>query len=76
MMPNAKADALAQLQAMPDGLTWDQILYRLYLRVKLERAMADIDAGKGIPHEQVMQEMDEWLASSGARMPASTTSDT
>jgi predicted transcriptional regulator len=70
MMQNVKSEALAQLQGMPDNITWDQIAYRFYLRASIERSMAEIDAGKGIPHEQVMKEINEWLASSGANRPA------
>lgn len=75
-MGNAKADALTLIQKMPDDATWETVLYRVYIRAKVEQGMAEIDAGKGIPHEQVMQEMEEWLASFGAPLPASTSNGT
>jgi predicted transcriptional regulator len=68
-MGNVKAEALAMIQAMPDDVTWEQLSYRMYVRAAVERGMAEIEAGKGIPHDQVMREMDEWLAPLGDEMP-------
>lgn len=73
-MGNVKADALAMIQAMPDDVTWEQLAYRIALRAKLEHGMAEIEAGRGIPHEQVKKEVAEWLASFGPR-PVAPTSD-
>lgn len=71
-MGKAKAEALAMIEAMPDDAAWEQIAYRILLRAKIEQAMAEIDAGQGIPHEQVMKEVSEWLSSSGHRPLAPT----
>ena len=38
--------------------------------------MAEIDAGLGIPHEQVKREVAEWLSSSGRRPHAADLRDT
>jgi predicted transcriptional regulator len=38
--------------------------------------MADVEAGRGVPHDQVMREMEEWLASLGQKMPDGDSSDT
>lgn len=71
-MSKVKADALAIIQAMPDDCTWEQLFYRIYVRAQVEQGMAEIDAGKGIPHEQVKREVAEWLASFGPRPLAPT----
>lgn len=73
-MGTVKSEALAMIQAMPDDVTWEQLSYRIYLRAKVERGMAEIDAGMGVPHEQVKKEVAEWLASFGPR-PLAPTSD-
>ncbi|HYH66615.1 MAG TPA: hypothetical protein VD866_18110 [Urbifossiella sp.] len=62
-MSTAKAAALAMIQKLPDDATWEKITELLTLRAVLEQGVAEIDAGRGIPHDQVMKEMDEWLAS-------------
>lgn len=48
---------------MPDDCTWEQVRYRMELCAKIEISEAEIDAGRGIPNEQVMQEMEQWLES-------------
>lgn len=62
-METAKQLAMKVLQAMPDDCTWEQVRYRIELCAKIEISEAEIDAGRGIPNEQVMQEMEQWLKS-------------
>jgi hypothetical protein len=56
-MPTAKEEIKNLVDAMPDDLTWDEVVYRLYVRKRVQRGVASLDQGKGIPHEQVMREM-------------------
>lgn len=62
-----KAEATRMIADLPEESTWESILYRVCLCASLERAEAEIEAGHGIPHEQVKREMAEWLESLGAR---------
>ncbi len=62
-METAKQLAIKVLQAMPDDCTWEQVRYRLYLNHQIAMGETDIEAGRTIPHEQVMQEMEQWLKS-------------
>jgi len=71
-MSTAKAAALALIQKLPDDATWEKIAYTVNLRMKLEQGMADIAAGRVYTNEQVMKEMDEWLASPGPSGPTPT----
>ena len=45
------------LDQMPDDCTLEDVLYHLYVIEKVQKGMAELDAGKGIPHEQVAEEM-------------------
>ena len=45
------------LDQLPDDCTLDDVLYHLYVIEKVQKGMAELDAGKGIPHEQVAEEM-------------------
>ena len=71
-METAKQLAMKVLQAMPDDCTWEQVRYRIELCAKIEISEAEIDAGRGIPNERVMQEMEQWLKSYGQPQLAST----
>ena len=42
---------------LPDHASWDEIMYELYVRRKIEEGMADIEAGRTISHEQVKAEL-------------------
>ncbi len=53
---------------MPDDCTWEEIHYRVYVRTKIERGLA-VAASDVIPHDQVMREMEEWLASLDSVLP-------
>ena len=41
------------IDCLPDHAGWDEIMYELYVRSKIEEGMADIEAGRTIPHEEV-----------------------
>jgi hypothetical protein len=71
-MSTAKAAALAMIQKLPDDATWEKIAYLVGLRVRLAQAAADSAAGRVYTNDQVMKEMDEWLASPGPSGPAPT----
>jgi len=45
------------LDQMPDDCTLEDVLYHLYVIEKVQKGMAELDAGKGIPHDQVAEEM-------------------
>ncbi len=50
------------LDRLPDDCTIDDVLYRLYVVRSVERGLADAEAGKTIPHEQVVEELrKKWL---------------
>ncbi|MDP3772862.1 MAG: hypothetical protein Q8Q85_01190 [Gemmatimonadales bacterium] len=48
-----KQRALDAVQALPDSATFEDVMERLLFISKVERGLAEADAGKLIPHEQV-----------------------
>ena len=50
---------------------WDAYVDMMETRGDIETGLRELDEGKGIPHEQVMREMDEmiqgWIREDGAR---------
>lgn len=55
-MATPKEAAKQLIDHMPDEATWEEILYELYVKQKIEEGLADIEAGRTIPHEQVKAE--------------------
>jgi len=50
------------LDRLPDDCSIDDVLYHLYVVQTIERGLADAEAGRTIPHEQVAEEMRrKWL---------------
>ncbi|MCP4327476.1 MAG: hypothetical protein GY791_03460 [Alphaproteobacteria bacterium] len=56
-MPSAKDAARRVIDQLPDQATWDDIMYELYAKQKIEAGMADIEAGRTVPHDEVKAEL-------------------
>lgn len=56
-----KQDVLTLLHEMPDDIDPDDLMYRLYLRQKIEAAEAAVETGDLLPHEEVVRRSDMWL---------------
>ena len=52
-MPALKDEAHRLVDALPDEATWDDLMYRLYVRQAVEQGLADSDAGRVTPVEEV-----------------------
>ncbi|MBA4191618.1 MAG: hypothetical protein C0467_26870 [Planctomycetaceae bacterium] len=69
-MSTVKTEAIKLVQGLPDDCTWDQVVYRVYLRAQIEKGLADVAAGRVVPHEEVKKQVSEWLKSFGPKEPA------
>jgi hypothetical protein len=50
------------LERLPDDCSLDDVLYHLYVLQATARGLADAEAGRTIPHEQVSRALRErWL---------------
>lgn len=45
------------LDRLPDDCSLDEVLYHIYVLQSVERGLADVDAGRTIPHAQVGDEL-------------------
>ncbi len=59
-MTIAKKKLLELIHDLPEEVEIDEIMYRLYLRQKLEEAEKDVHAGRLTPHEEVVKETSRW----------------
>ena len=57
MAATAKEAARQILEHLPDQATWNDIMYELYVKQKMEEGLADIEAGHTISHEELKNEM-------------------
>jgi hypothetical protein len=49
------------IDSLPDNLTADEIIYRLYLEQKLLKSEQQIHEGKTHSHEEVKEIVKKWL---------------
>lgn len=45
------------LQDLPPDVTFDEEIDRLIFLAKIEEGLAELDAGKGIPHDEVKRRL-------------------
>jgi predicted transcriptional regulator len=54
-MSTAKEEARELLDRIPDNATRDDIMYQFYVEKKVEKALQDLEAGRVVPHEEVLK---------------------
>ena len=52
---NVKEEARRLLDKMPEEVTWDDIMYEIYVRQAIEAGLKDSKAGRTISVEQVRE---------------------
>ena len=50
---NVKQAAHQLIDELPDDVSWDEVAYRMEVRASIERGLADADAGRLIPQDEV-----------------------
>jgi predicted transcriptional regulator len=49
------------VEDLPEPIEMDEVLYRLYLREKLNAAEQDVREGRVVTHEEVVAETAKWF---------------
>jgi len=60
-----KDDAIKLIQSLPDDSTLEDLHYHLYVRQKVERRSAAVEAGQVVSQEEAERRVAEWVKSSG-----------
>ena len=68
-MSPTKQAAIKLIESLPDDCTFDDIQYHLFVRRSVQRGLADIDAGRVVPVEEMERRIGQWLVSSGPTKP-------
>jgi predicted transcriptional regulator len=55
--PTGRERILEALQDLPDDATADDAIERLIFLAKIDAGLAELDAGMGIPHEEVKRRL-------------------
>ena len=53
---SVKAKALRALRSLPATATWDDVMYHLYVRQKIETGLTDISNGRTHDHASIRKE--------------------
>ena len=49
------------IRDLPDDVTYDDIIYRLYVCAKIERALEEAESGQLVDQEEVEKMMSKWI---------------
>jgi predicted transcriptional regulator len=47
------------VQGLPDDCTWDDVMYQIHVRQKIEAGLRAVEEGRTVPHEEVFAEFDD-----------------
>ncbi|MHA1193722.1 MAG: hypothetical protein ACTSP9_15770 [Promethearchaeota archaeon] len=65
MTSNLKEEIIELIKKLPEDTTIDDIMYHLYVKKKIIAGIEEIEQGKVVPHEQVMENakkrLEQWL---------------
>ena len=54
---NVKSRAIRLIRDLPKGSSWDGLMYRIYVRQKIEAGLADLRAGRVHSHTAIRREL-------------------
>ena len=65
MTSNLKEEIIDLIRKLPEDATIDDIMYHLYVKKKILVGIKEIEQGKVIPHDQIMENvkkrLEQWL---------------
>ena len=56
-----KREVIKLIQELPEDVTMQDILYKLYVRARIEEGLNEINLGQGTPHDEAMEKISKWL---------------
>ena len=54
-MSTTKDEALQLISRLPEEVTWEDIMYRLYVKRKIEEGIRAAEEGRTVSHDQVKE---------------------
>src|SRR4051794_13330948 len=65
-----KAQMIEAIQSLPEDATVEDAMQRLHVLAKIEIGLAQLDAGRGRPREEMRRQIAEWREYPGGRRRA------
>lgn len=59
MSTNVKQAMTDLVEQLPDDCSWDEVMYRVYVRQKIEAGLDDVENGRVVSHEDIFAEFEE-----------------
>ena len=63
-MTNKQA-ILKTIEDMPENVSTEEVMYRLFVRERISRGLQELKQGKTVSHEDVRRSVARWLRSDG-----------
>ncbi len=60
-----KRAAMELIDRMPDDVSLEEIMYRLYFRKRVERGIKELEEGKTVSQAEMKRSLQQWLRSAG-----------
>ena len=54
-MSTAKDEAIKMIARLPEEVSWDEIMYKIYVKRKIEEGLKAADEGRTVSHEEVKE---------------------
>ncbi|HEV2350479.1 MAG TPA: hypothetical protein VG028_11605 [Terriglobia bacterium] len=55
-MSRVKEEAMKMIDRLPEEISWDDVIYQMYVRNKIERGIKAADEGRIVPHDEVKKQ--------------------
>lgn len=52
-MGNVKEEAMKLIDGLPEEISWDDIIYQMYVKKKIERGIKAAEEGRMVAHDEV-----------------------
>ena len=56
-MQSAKESARSAIDRLSDQATWEDVMYELYVKQKIEAGLKAVEEGRTIPHEEMKRRL-------------------
>jgi predicted transcriptional regulator len=54
-MSTARDEAIRVISGLPEEASWEEIMYKIYVKRKIEEGLKAADEGRTVPHEEVKE---------------------
>ena len=60
-MNTAKDEVRRLLDRLPDGASFEEIQYQVYVLDEISRGTEELQRGEGLEHDEVKRRLEKWL---------------